>query len=394
MQQLNLLWIIGASQGILLTLFLLLKKDRKINLPLILFVFLTSVELFFQYIYAEKLIFQYPHMLYITEPFSMLSGVLIFFYVRNILYGNFIFKKTDLLFLIPFVLYVIYYLPSYNQSAEDKIYDIIAFYNFGISWRENLYEWIAEVVVTVPFLVFSVRLLKKYHLKIKNNYSDISKISYSVVRNLIIASVFLYSFEILIIVFAFWGLEIVVLLNTFLYIAIIVIVYIIGYDALVRKKNEIIKYIYIEENLNTNSSALSDIIKNNNIETRRKYEKNALTELKSTEISKKISISIEKVKPYRNPELRLTDFAELIDEHPNNVSQVLNDVLKKNFYDFINFYRIEEAKLLLKSPEYKNYTITAIGFEVGFNSKTSFYSSFKKFTDTTPAQFQKLHKPE
>jgi AraC-like DNA-binding protein len=215
-----------------------------------------------------------------------------------------------------------------------------------------------------------------------------------VVRNLIIASVFLYSFEILIIVFAFWDLEIVVLLNTFLYIAIIVIVYIIGYDALVRKKNEIIKYIYIEENLNTNSSALSDIIKNNNTETRRKYEKNALTELKSTEISKKISISIEKVKPYRNPELRLTDFAELIDEHPNNVSQVLNDVLKKNFYDFINFYRIEEAKLLLKSPYFNNYTITAIGFEVGFNSKTSFYSAFKKFANTTPAQFQKSNSIE
>ncbi len=394
MQQFDILWIIGASQGILLTLFLFLKKDRNINLPLILFVFLTSVELLFQYIYASKIIFQYPHLLYLTEPFSMLGGVLIFFYARNILSGKFIVKKTDLLFSIPFILYVVYYLPSYNQSAEDKIYDIIAFYNSGISWRENLYEWIAEVVVTLPFLAFSVRLLKKYHLKIKNNFSDISKISYSVVRNLIIASIFLYIFEILIIAFAFWGLEIVVLLNTFLYIFIILIVYLIGYDALVRKKNEIVKYIYIHENQKTENSFLSDFVEKNNLETRQKYEKNALTELKTKEISEKITQSIEKDKPYRNSELRLNDFAQLIDEHPNNVSQILNDVVKKNFYDFINFYRIEEAKLLLKLPEYKNYTITAIGFEVGFNSKSSFYSAFKKFADTTPAQFQKLNQAE
>ncbi len=390
----SILWIIGASQGILLSLFLLLKKDRKINLPLILFVFLTSVELLFQYIYAEKLIFQYPHLLYLTEPFSMLSGVLIFFYTRNILSGKYIFSKTDLIFFIPFALYVIYYFPSYNQSAEDKIYDIIAFYNFGISWRENLYEWIAEIVVTMPFLIVSVRLLQKYHFKIKNNFSDISKISYIVVRNLIIASIALYIFEILIIILAFSGAKIVVPLNTFLYISIIVIVYLIGYDALARKKNEIVKYIYISENQKTDSSTLSDLTENNRIETRQKYEKNVLTELKSTGISKKIAISIEKDKPYRNPELRLTDFAELINEHPNNVSQVLNDIFKKNFYDFINYYRIEEAKVFLKSPYFNNYTITAIGFEVGFNSKTSFYSAFKKFTNTTPAQFQKLNSIE
>jgi len=88
---LNIIWIIGASQGLLLTLFLFLKKDYKINLPLIFFVFLTSIELLFQYIYATKLIFKYPHLLYLSEPFSMLSGTLIFLYTRNILSGVFIF---------------------------------------------------------------------------------------------------------------------------------------------------------------------------------------------------------------------------------------------------------------------------------------------------------------
>ncbi len=93
MQQLNILWIIGASQGFLLAMFLVMKKDRLINLPLIIFIFLTSLELVFQYIYSIKLIFKYPHLLYLTEPFSMLYGVLIYLYSRNILSEKFIFQK-------------------------------------------------------------------------------------------------------------------------------------------------------------------------------------------------------------------------------------------------------------------------------------------------------------
>jgi len=394
MQHLNILWIVGASQGFLLTLFLILKKDRMINLPLIFFVFLTSVELLFQYVYASKLIFSYPHLLYISEPFSMLGGVLIYFYSRNILSGVFVFRKTDLLFFIPFVLYVLYYVPSYNQSAEDKIFDIIAFYNSGISWSENLLEWIAEVIVTMPFLIFSVRLLNRYHKKIKDNFSDISKISYTVVRNIIIASAAMYFIEILTIILSFSNIQIANSLNSFLYIFIIGIVYILGYDALVRKKDEVIKFVYVQEIQKQEISVSATATNTNEIEIRQKYEKNGLSETKISDISTKISACISKEKPYKNPELRLNDLAQLIGEHPNNVSQVLNDVFKKNFYDFINFYRIEDAKVFLKSPDFKNFTITAIGFEVGFNSKTAFYSAFKKFADTTPAQFQKLNLPE
>jgi len=389
MQPIEILYITGASQGFLLTLFLLLKKDRTLNFPLILFVFLTSVELFFQYIYTSKQIFAYPHLLYISEPFSMLSGVLIFLYARNILSSTFVFRKTDLLLFIPFVLYLVYYFPSYNQPAEDKIFDIIAFYNSGISWSENLYEWIAEIVVTLPFLFVSVKKLNEYDQKIKNNFSDISKISYVVVRNLIIASIILYCIEILTIVLAFSDYEIVTSFNTFIYIFEMIIFYLVGYDALIRKENEILKYVSPQKMETENISNSTIHAELNETETHQKYEKNLLSENKIADISEKITKCIEQQKPYRNPEIRLIDFSQLIGEHQNNVSQVLNEVLKKNFYDFINFYRIEDAKVLLKSHDFKNFTITAIGFEVGFNSKTSFYSAFKKFTDTTPAQFQK-----
>jgi AraC-like DNA-binding protein len=319
----------------------------------------------------------------------MLSGAVIYLYSRNILFGKFIFRKTDLLFFLPFVLYVLYYLPAYNQSAEDKIFDIIAYYNSGIAWKENLYEWIAEIVVTVPFLVFSVRLINQYHKNIKHNFSDISKISYVVVRNVLIASTAMYLIEVLIVLLAFMHLQIAGILNSFLYVFIIGMVYLLGYDALVRKKDEVVKLVYVPQAENKSVTDLEAELENNATEPRQKYEKNVLSETKIREISQKILICMINEKLYRNPELRLNDLAQHVGEHPNNVSQVLNDVFQKNFYDFMNLYRVEDAKALLKSPEYKNFTITAIGFEVGFNSKTAFFTAFKKFTNTTPAKFQK-----
>jgi len=289
------------------------------------------------------------------------------------------------------MLYFGYYFPSYNQPAEDKIFDIIAFYNYGISWSENLYEWIAEILVILPFLIFSVKLLNKYHAKIKNNFSDISKISYTVIRNLIIICIALYFIEVLVIIFAYLDDKVAILLNPFLYVFEIIIVYVIGYDALVRQKNETTQYVYIQEPHNSNISAIE---KAGEIKEYQKYEKNILSEIRIKEITQKTSNCIDKEKPYLNSELRLNDFSKLIGEHPNNVSQVLNDVFQKNFYDFINYFRIEDAKKLLKSNDFKSYTITAIGFEIGFNSKSTFYSAFKKNTGVTPAQFQKTEVAE
>jgi AraC-like DNA-binding protein len=62
--------------------------------------------------------------------------------------------------------------------------------------------------------------------------------------------------------------------------------------------------------------------------------------------------------------------------------------MKKNFYDLVNGYRVEEAKRLLLDPKSFNYTILSVGFEAGFNSKTTFNTVFKKFTGLSPTEFR------
>ena len=71
------------------------------------------------------------------------------------------------------------------------------------------------------------------------------------------------------------------------------------------------------------------------------------------------------------------------------ISQLISKNSDFNFNDYVNKHRIEESKKMLNDENYKDYTITAIGLESGFNSKSSFYSAFKKFTNKTPTEYIK-----
>lgn len=101
---------------------------------------------------------------------------------------------------------------------------------------------------------------------------------------------------------------------------------------------------------------------------------------------------IEQDKIYTEPELNLQQLAEKLQAPSYQVSLAINEGLQKNFYEFINAYRVEEAKKLLLDSKNKNFTILSVGFEAGFNSKTTFNTVFKKFTGLTPTQFREKEK--
>lgn len=89
---------------------------------------------------------------------------------------------------------------------------------------------------------------------------------------------------------------------------------------------------------------------------------------------------------YKDPNLKLNDLAKQINITTHRLSQLLNDNLGKSFSTYINEYRIHEACKMISGNG--NLTFEAIGYEVGFNSKSTFYTAFKKIKDTTPALFK------
>jgi AraC-like DNA-binding protein len=93
-------------------------------------------------------------------------------------------------------------------------------------------------------------------------------------------------------------------------------------------------------------------------------------------------------KPFLDSEISLPRLAEQLDMSLNYLSQVINQQAGKNFFDFINSYRIAEATTLLAEDAENQQNILNLAMSVGFNSKSAFYNAFKKHTGMTPTQYR------
>jgi AraC-like DNA-binding protein len=122
-------------------------------------------------------------------------------------------------------------------------------------------------------------------------------------------------------------------------------------------------------------------------EEKKKYPKSGLTEEASTKLHQALIQLMTESALHKNAELSIDDLAAKLDVHPNYLSQVINQKEKKNFYDFVNTYRVEEFKRLIAMPRNQHLTLLSVAFDCGFNSKSSFNRYFKKATGQTPSEY-------
>jgi adenylate cyclase len=118
-----------------------------------------------------------------------------------------------------------------------------------------------------------------------------------------------------------------------------------------------------------------------------KYKRTTFTKQQASEIEIKLTEVMEKEKPYINPRLSSPDLAEMIDITTNQLSQFLNEHLDKNFYDYVNSFRLKEFQQLCKNPKYSHLSILGLAYECGFNSKTTFNAFFKREVGVTPSEY-------
>ena len=121
-------------------------------------------------------------------------------------------------------------------------------------------------------------------------------------------------------------------------------------------------------------------------QNKEKYHNKEIDRETIIQIEKGMALINEK-ELFLNPNLTLTDVARELKVSKHNLSQYLNEKLDKSFSTYINELRIEKAKQLLQMKN--NYTIDGLGYESGFNSKSTFYTVFKKITGKTPSQYRK-----
>lgn len=119
-----------------------------------------------------------------------------------------------------------------------------------------------------------------------------------------------------------------------------------------------------------------------------KYARVKVDEQEFANIVERMKSYIEENRCYTNPELKMSDLAEVLGLSSSKLSQVFSLYVKENYYEFINRYRLEEFKRLIAEGEYKKYTLTALSEKCGFK-KSSFFSTFRRVEGMTPTEYMK-----
>lgn len=120
-----------------------------------------------------------------------------------------------------------------------------------------------------------------------------------------------------------------------------------------------------------------------------KYKRSGLKDEDAEAYIERLMAFMEKEKPYIDAEMTIQDLSAKINISKHHLTQILNNNLGKNFFTFVNEFRIEEVKRKLADPAFDHLTILGIAFDCGFNSKSSFNNIFKQYTGQTPSEYKK-----
>jgi AraC-like DNA-binding protein len=372
---------VGMLQGILLGVLLYFhpKSDKTVNRFLALFVFTISIPILMP---VGQQLFSWQIIIFI-EPFTVVFGPLLYLYVRS--FKEVItWRKAWPHFIFFIVLacfsFVVYnelgskYPPSHTVPKEVTQHPL-SFVPVSIRLAQRLL-----------YYFLALRALNAYQRSIRHLFSETSRINLNWVRYLIngyfvlvLLTIFFYS---LILKrpenFSLWVLCLGAAVSIYIYIATFKgVSQVTLWQLIPGKTEETAAEIQQAEKLD------------NKPEVKRK---SAISEARIDEIVTRVLNVVEKEKIYQETELTLQDLAGKLQLPAYQVSLAINEGMRKNFYDLINSYRVEEAKRLLLDESSKNYTILSIGFEAGFNSKTTFNTVFKKFTGQTPTEYRGMQK--
>ena len=307
-------------------------------------------------------------MIMTLNPLLFTLGPLIYFYVKALTSIDWKFRVKFVTHFIPAAAFYIYFLPVYLLDEQGKMQLISdAFLNHKYIIPPAFY--VIAVAHILSYLVFSVMRLVEHAKNIKNNFSFIERLNLSWLKYLLIVYIVLwFAFAIRVFYPSRWIWNISAFLS-------LVTMYIVGYFGYNQP-------VIFPESMNETLSAL-------NKEEKKKYASSSLTEKELVEYVKKLQALMIEEKIFLRNDLKIGDVAEKINLPVYYVSQVINEKLSKNFYDFVNEYRVDEVKKRFADTKYDYLTILAIGFDSGFNSKTAFYSAFKRNTGMIPSAFKK-----
>lgn len=363
---LDFVLLFGISIGLFIssTLFFVKKKNNKANqvlaLILILAVIMLLGRLFFLRYYKDILLFRIGTTVDLTV---FIFGPLVLLFFKIFLFKDSKVSKFKACYFIPAIFYIIY--TFWTFTLDNEVY-----YVKVTSGSFNKFFFFIELlgIITNTFFVYKSYInIKKYKISVSKelsfNQTTISFCKYFLSAYMlgiiawIIGFVFTYFLNYYSIIFNY----------DMVWITIPVFIYIVGFYILTQPEIFIIN-AKVDEKKSTN---------------------NRMPDKRVEHLKLEINKLFKEEKIYHKSNLSLSDLAKELEISNNNLSWLINNSYKTNFYEFVNSYRVLEFIERIKKGDIKKHTITAIALDVGFNSKSTFYKAFKLITNTTPKNYIK-----
>ena len=304
---------------------------------------------------------------------SLLIMPIFYLYVKAVCHSDFRLKPKYLLLIIPFLITNLLFTPRFYLATTLETNYIFEHFKQMLEIR---FFYILAELQYVLYIILVFKILKRYKEIYLENYTNANDSSYKWLFQMTVF--FLTAHSIVFFKSAIRYTDYNVFLNSS-NVIIQTIALIISCWFVLKALNNPNLFKGVDSNmLLVNEAVIST-------------EEKILETTKSTEITSQIELVKKYVlenEPFLEPSLTIQELAKQVSIPVRDLSILINHHMNQHFFDFINEYRIQKAMQILKNPSKKKLTILEILYEVGFNSKSSFNTAFKKHTNQTPTEFR------
>lgn len=360
-----MLHLTGIILSCFLTLLLLLKKGKS-TADRILCIWLGIMALHqgSNYLDVSKISYTYPHLLGVGFALPLLHGLMLHFYVQASLGQKKLSWKNVLPHFIPFAALIVLAIPFYSLSGAEKIQ---VFLHQGAGYEWYMLTQLGLIVLSGFVYVFWSFSLIHAHQNDPTQKPDAVKAQH--LQWLKYLSLGLAGIWVLVIFFD----------DRVIFGGVTTLVGLIGILGI----NQVPVFV---------GNFISVTLEPAPAPSLPRYAKSGLSAGQSDVLFEQLTQLMKEQEVYKNPELSLGELAELLSVHPNYLSQVINEKTAQNFYQYINKLRVEAFLQIAVLPHKQHYSLLALAFECGFNSKSTFNKYFKTVTGTTPSEYFSLVK--
>ncbi|WP_289644520.1 helix-turn-helix domain-containing protein [Maribacter aestuarii] len=367
----NVLSILSLFLGLLFTVFLFSAKgkNRFSNRIFGVFLLLSAIDNVFV---SRLLNDNYLALSTAISTTVFLQLPIFFLYVNSVCYTDFKLKKIYLLHAIPYIIVNLLMLSSNYGIDSDS--PLILLSGLSVQLKNKIIHIIIHVQV-FSYLLASymvVRRSKKLYLE---NYANAAIPFYHWLLQLMSVLFILHVTALFKNIYKFSSDD-VIYRGTLISLISLELLIFCWYVLKALNHPELFKSV------DSKLKLTSDLIK--------AADRSTVLSAHEDEEVRKVRSYMSAEKPFLEPSLTINELADYVQLPTKDLSIIINHKMGQHFFDFVNEFRISEAKKLLKNPDKKEYTVLEILYEVGFNSKSSFNTAFKKNTGLTPTAYRKL----